>query len=292
MIQSIPLSVRYMIMSAFGFAIMGACVKALSQSGIPLMEIVAARAVISLGISYLDIKRKGLSLLGKRHDLLLTRGLVSTFTLLCVYYAITTLPLAEATVLQYLNPMFTAILALLFLHEKLLRSTLVSILLSFCGLLIIAQPDFLFGAGAARLPLDAVGIAVLGAFGSAIVYVLVRKMSATEDPSLIIFYFPLVALPITLLMAWLLPGEDFVMPGLIDGGLMLLLGLATQVGQLGLTKAMQTETASKATAFSYLQVVFSAVLGWLLFTEVPGFWTFVGGALIVIGALINMLWKR
>ena len=104
--------------------------------------------------------------------------------------------------------------------------------------------------------------------------------------------FPLVALPITLLMAWLLPGEDFVMPGLIDGGLMLLLGLSTQVGQLGLTKAMQTETASKATAFSYLQVVFSAVLGWLAFSEVPGFWTFVGGALIVIGALINMLWKR
>ncbi len=70
--------------------------------------------------------------------------------------------------------------------------------------------------------------------------------------------------------------------------LLLLVGIFTQVGQVGLTKAMQTETAGKATAYSYVQVLFAIGIGWLAFDEIPPWATLVGGGLIILAALINL----
>lgn len=283
----LSLSARYMILSALGFSLMAMCVKLASQHGIPLLEIVAARALISLILSYWDIKRQGLPLLGQRKDLLIARGVVGTLALICVYYSVTAIPLAEATVLQYLHPMFTAILALLFLKERLQLSTLICILLSFAGLLLIARPSWLLGEQTSlpTLPLTA---AILGAFGSAIAYVLVRKLNETEYHSVIIFYFPLIALPFSLILL----GHELVIPSGSTWFILILVGIFTQVGQIGLTKAMKTEAAGKATAYSYLQVVFAAMIGWFIFGEEPVLWTWIGGGLILSGAIVNMLWQR
>jgi drug/metabolite transporter (DMT)-like permease len=138
---------------------------------------------------------------------------------------------------------------------------------------------------AAQLPLRSVGAALFGAFGSAVAYVIVKQLSNSEDSSVIIFYFPLVALPISIFFL----GSDFVMPTNEALVLLLFVGIFTQVGLVGLTKAMQTEVASKASAYSYIQVVFSIILGVLLFNEIPSIWTWAGGSLIIFGALINVL---
>ena len=285
---AIPLSARYMIMSALGFALMGACVKIAYQQGIPVLEIVAARALVSAVLSYIDIRRKGIRLLGQRKDLLLARGVAGALALVCVYTALVNIPFAEATVLQYLHPMFTAVLAIIFLRERLQLATCICIMFSFIGLLIIVRPAFLFGEWSGDYPLWAMALAVAGAFGSAVAYVLVRKLSATEDASVIIFYFPIVALPISLILL----GDGMVMPQGWAWLSLLLVGVATQVGQIGLTKAMQTASASKATSFSYLQVVFAVILGSVLFNEVPTVWTFLGAALILAGAFINVISKE
>lgn len=281
--STFPLGVRYMVLSALGFALMSASVKYVSVHGIPLFEIVAARALVSLLISYLDVKRKGLSVWGNNKPLLFTRGVVGTMALICVYYAVTSLPLAEATILQYVHPVFTALLAVLLLKERVQPATLVCIGLCLLGVLTMVYPSF-DANSLTQLPMFSVFIALLGAFGSSIAYVIVRKLSNTEDSSVIIFYFPLVALPVSAILI----GDDFVVP---DIGLMVMLvlvGIFTQIGQFGLTKAMQTQTAGNASAYSYVQIVFSALLGVLLFNEVPSIWTLLGGGLIVMGALINL----
>lgn len=275
---------RYMIISALGFALMAACVKLSSQAGIPLLEIVSARAAVSLVLSYLDVRRKGISLWGQAIVWLIARGTVGALALVCVYYAVTQLPLAEATVIQYLHPVFTAILAWIFLRERLQRTTLLCLVLSLIGVLVLARPESLSSAGLQSLPLLPLLAALGGALGSAIAYVIVRRLSRSEDPSVIIFYFPLIALPFSLL----LPGPAFVMP---EGHLWLILlmvGVFTQIGQLGLTKALQTETAGRATAFSYIQILFAAVLGAWLFDEIPTIWTWAGAGFILLGALINL----
>ncbi|MEF1290411.1 DMT family transporter [Vibrio sp. M260118] len=276
-----------MLLSALGFALMSASVKYVSNYGIPVFEIVAARALVSLVISYLDVKRKGISVWGNNKPLLFARGTIGTIALMCVYYSVTTLPLAEATILQYVHPVFTALLGVLILKERIQTSTMICIAFCLAGLWVMVQPN-MNGNAAEELPMFSILIALLGAFGSSIAYVIVRRLSQTEDSSVIIFYFPLVALPASLLLAL----NDFVWPSLYLTVILVLIGVFTQIGQYGLTKAMQTQEAGKASAYSYVQIVLSALLGVWIFNEVPSVWTYLGGGLIVTGALINVFGKQ
>lgn len=285
--HAFPIGVQYMLISALGFALMSAAVKYVSHYGIPVFEIVAARALVSLIISYIDVKRKKISVWGNNRPLLIARGAVGTVALFCVYYSITTLPLAEATILQYVHPVFTALIAFLFLREKVQLSTAICIALSLVGLGVMVYPNF-DATISADLPMFSVAIALVGAFGSSIAYVIVRKLSRTEDSSVIIFYFPLMALPVSIALIF----DSFVMPSFWVLILLILVGIFTQIGQLGLTKAMQTQSAGKASAYSYVQIVFTAILGAVFFNEIPTIWTFLGGVLIVSGAMINVFWKR
>lgn len=285
--NSVPISVWYMLFSALGFALMAACVKVASRYGIPVLEIVAARAIVSAVISYVTVKRKKISIWGNNKSWLIARGAVGAFALICVYYAVTTLPLAEATILQYLHPVFTAILAFLFLKESIQRSTIFCIALSLLGLLIMIQPN-LVSENSAHYSWLSLGAALLGAVGSAVAYVIVKKLTKTEDSSVIVFYFPVISLPIAICLL----GRDFVMPTLTVASILILVGVFTQIGQVALTKALHSTDANKATAYAYVQVVFSIFIGWAYFNEVPVLTTIVGGAFITLGALINVLWKR
>ncbi|SMR99090.1 aromatic amino acid exporter [Vibrio mangrovi] len=276
-----------MFLSALGFALMSACVKAGSQYGVPVFEIVAARALVSLIISYLDVKRKKISIWGNNHKLLFARGAVGTASLMCVYYSVTTLPLAEATILQYMHPVFTALLAVIFLKERIQPATLICIVMCLLGLYFILQSDSGTEISTALPPLSVL-LALLGAFGSSIAYVIVKKLSRTEDSSVIIFYFPLVALPVSSLLI----GDDFIMPDFNLIILLILVGVFTQVGQYGLTKAMQTQDAGRASAFAYVQIIVSILIGVVAFNEIPSLWTYLGGAMIVSGALINLFGQR
>ena len=286
--NTVPMSAWYMLVSALGFAMMAACVKtANTVYSIPVLEIVAARAIVSAIISYADIKRKRISVWGNNKPLLIARGIVGAFALMLVYYAVTTLPLAEATILQYLHPVFTAVLALLFLKENIQRSTLTCIVLSLLGLFIMIQPNFLHDSST-QYSWISIGAAILGALGSAVAYVIVKKLTKTDDSSVIIFYFPIIALPISIVLL----GSDFVVPSLAALGVLILVGIFTQIGQIGLTKALHSADANKATAYAYVQVIFSVFIGWAYFSEIPVITTIIGGTLIMAGALINVLWKR
>ena len=283
---SVPLGLRYMLLSALGFSLMAAGVKQASNYSIPVMEIVAVRAIVSLLLSYLDIKRKKIPVWGTNKRLLLARGTVGSIALMCVYFAVSTLPLAEATLLQYTYPACTVLLALVFLKEKVQFATIICIGLSLLGLVVMMTPNLMSSNG--QLPTISVVAALFGAFSSAIAYILVRKLSRVENTSVIIFYFPLIALPSSLILL----GDDFIMPDGQSIILLIAIGVFTQIGQVGLTKAMAVETAGKAAAYSYVQVIFAIALGIVLFDNIPNIWTWLGGSLIMVGALFNALYKR
>ena len=273
---------RYMMISALSFALMAALVKEAGQFGIPLLQIIFVRAVISVVLSLADIRRARVHPLGRRRVLLLGRGVSGFLALTGVFYALMHLSMAQATVLQYLHPVFTALLAFLFLSERPTTATFACIVLSLLGLACIVLPYWSVpdNPGAPVWPVLA-GLG--GAFGSGVAYTLVRKLAATEHPSVIVLYFPLVCVPGTLLLG----GADFVKPTAIGWWILLGVGCFTQVGQLALTKAMQLDSASRATSLSYIQIVFAAFLGWLFFAEVPTVATLLGGALILLGALVS-----
>lgn len=268
-----------MALAALAFSAMGACAKWAGQR-IPAAELVFARGAVALVLSYALVRRARVPIWGQRRGLLFMRGVWGFAALWCVYFALTRLPLAEATVLQYLNPIFTAMLAALFLGERVDRALAASIALSTAGVLLVTRPAWLFGAGLALDPL-AVAAGIAGAFFSACAYVGVRKLAATEHPLVIVLYFPLVATPASLpamipVATWPRGAEWLALLGI---------GLFAQVGQIFLTDGFRHEPAARATALSYLQVVFAAAFGALFFGELPVLATVAGAALIAVGSV-------
>lgn len=271
-----------MVGAAFFFSLMSLFVKLVGQR-LPSQEIVLVRSIITLAYSYLAVRWARQSLWGERRGLLFLRGLLGFGGLSCFYFALTKLPLADATVIFYSNPVLTALFAALFLNERLGAREIIGALLSFAGIILIARPSFLFGASARGLNLLYVGVAFLGAVCAAGAYAVVRTLRQSEHPLVVVFYFPLVA------TVGSLPTAGFTSmqwPTLYEWVLLIGgVGLTAQIAQVLLTHGLHRERAGRAMAMTYLQIVFAAAWGMLFFREVPDLLS-VLGALAVVGGTI------
>jgi len=275
-----------MVASALSFSLMGVCVKQVGGR-IPVAEVVFARAIVSVALSWWLLHRAGIPAWGKRRWLLIWRGAIGTAALVCVYAALAALPLAAATVLQYLYPPFTALLAWLMLGEPIGKRVLAAMALGWLGVLLVAQPAGLLQGGA-TLALVPVLIAVAGALFTAFAYVSVRSLGTSEHPLVIVFYFPLVALPLSLPLVALNP----VLPTPAELLWLIGVGVFTQLGQVYLTRSLTALPAARATAISYVQVLFAGGWGWLLFGESIDSWTIAGAGLVLAATLVSLSHSR
>ena len=277
-----------MLASAFCFSLMGVCVKLL-HGRIPVAEVVLARGVVSLALSWWLLRRAGVSPWGKRRWLLIWRGAIGTAALLCVYQALAVLPLGSATVLQYSYPTLTALLAWLSLGEPIGKRVLLAVLLGWLGVALLVNPGATGAAGVPSLPVGAVLVALLGALCTALAYVSVRSLRHSEHPLVIVFYFPLVAQVLCLPAVAL----DPVLPTAWELLWLLGVGVFTQLGQLTLTQGLIALPAAQATAISYVQVGFAVLWGWLLFAEPLSSSTLAGAVLVLLATLVSQRgWRR
>lgn len=264
-----------MATGAFFFAAMAALVK-VAGARFPTMELVFVRSVVVLVITTLTVRLRGGSLAGRERRLLVLRGVLGFAALSCFYYSVIHLPLAEATVIQYTNPIWTAVLASLLLAEVTGRREMGLALLSLVGVILVAQPAFLFDAGR-PLPGPAVAVALCGAVFSAAAYVTVRRLR-TEAAMTVVFHFALVSVLLSI------PGllvERWVRPVGWEWLLLLGVGVTTHLGQVFLTWGLQREPAGRATMVGYLQILFAGAWGWILFGQLPNGLSVAGAALIL-----------
>jgi drug/metabolite transporter (DMT)-like permease len=269
--------VLYMTLSAFGFSIMGILVKLVSPR-IPTGELVLARAVITLVISYAMVRRASLSPWGNERGKLVLRGLFGFAALGSYYLAIAHLPLAEATTLQFTQPLITSILAWKLLGERIGWGTFVAIACGLVGVTLVVHPGVPLGAGA-----DPFGVtsALVSAVLSALAYVTVRQLSVTEHPLVIVFYFPLVATPLAIPWA----AYDFVWPSAVDWLALVGIGISTQFGQVFMTRALAVDEASRVTSAGYIQIVFAVMWQFVVFGQLPALGTVLGAGLVIAGTL-------
>jgi drug/metabolite transporter (DMT)-like permease len=282
--MQVPPGIRSIALGAFWFSIMSLLVK-IAGRRLSSMEIVLWRGIFTLVLAYAAIRHAGLAPLGKRRGLLLWRGVVGTIALTCFYYSIVHLPLGEATLIQYMNPVFAAVLAAIFVGERIHRGEMFCIVASLAGVVLIARPAAVFGGHVRSLDPLNVAIALLGAFCSAAAYVAVRKMGTSEHRLVVTFYLPLCTVPLTLPFAF----TGWVWPVGIEWPVLIGIGITTQIAQVYLTRGLQLERAARATATGYLQIVFAGLWGVLLLGEHPTLWT-IGGALLIVGSTIVMTW--
>jgi drug/metabolite transporter (DMT)-like permease len=272
--------VLLLLCAALGFSAMSVLVK-LGGYVLPVAMLVLARGAVSLVLSVALVRRSGVSLWGNQPWRLVGRGLLGLGGLACFFYAVTALPLAEVTVLHYMNPVFTAVIAAVWLGEKVDRRLVLAISLALAGTLLVVRPGALFGSHVALSP-SGVLAALGGAIFSAFAYTTVRSLSRTEHPDVIVFYFSLMATPATLPFAiavWKTPDWR--------GWLLLLgIGVTTQISQVFLTRGLAVVPAARGTTVGYIQIVFASMWGWLLFHETPTVWTFAGAVLVILSTLL------
>jgi drug/metabolite transporter (DMT)-like permease len=267
-----------MLMGTLFFSVMSVLAK-LAGERLPTMELVLARVIVTFVMSSWALGSLGIYPWGRNKKLLLMRGFAGFMGLSCYFYAINHLPLADATVIQFCNPMLAALIAVFALKERLRALDLLAALFSMIGVVLVAQPTFLFARGASLDPL-AVSIGVVGAIFSAIAYVVIRRLGSTEHHMVVVFYFPLVTGPASIpLLAY----EGVVLPEGIEWLLLLGIGVAAQLGQIEITKGFKLETAGRASSVTYIQIVLAYTWGVLIFGEYPNAISILGAILVVLG---------
>ncbi|MGB1247865.1 MAG: DMT family transporter [Chitinophagales bacterium] len=271
--------IKHMLIAGVFFSFMNLGVKYLKH--IPSIEIVFFRALVTLIISFIMIKRANMSLMGKNKPILFLRGLFGVIALSMYFYTLQAMPFGSAVTIQQLSPIFATIIAVFILKEKVLKPQWLFFLISFAGVALIKGFD-------TRVSLPLLLLSLGAAFFSALAYNMVRKLKDTDHPLVVVFYFPLIALPV----AGIFSAMNWVMPQGWDWLILLGIGIATQIAQVQMTKALQMESIANVSIVRYLTVIYALGFGFFLFKEKYNWLTIVGILLVVAGVVFNILYKK
>jgi drug/metabolite transporter (DMT)-like permease len=276
----ITTGVRHMLVGAFWFSVMSVLVK-LAGMRLPSMEIVFFRGILTLAMSYAMVKRARITpILGVNKRLLVQRGVLGAAALACFLFSLTHLPLAESTLIQYMNPVFAILVAHWWFGERMGRAEWIALVASVTGVLLITRPEFLFGGSASGIHPGHALIALMGAAFSGSAYATIRQMPK-ERPEVVVLYLPLASVPMSLPFI----ATNWHMPTLSEWLLLIGIGVATQLAQTSMTKGLQVEKTARATMVGYVQIIFAGAWGAMLFAEAITWWTVVGATIVLAGML-------
>ncbi|MCH2230482.1 MAG: DMT family transporter [Crocinitomicaceae bacterium] len=254
----------------------------------PGHELVLARSVVSLTISLFVIKKRKLPVFGNNKKWLIIRGLSGTIALTIFFYTIHHLPLAIASTIQYLAPIFTVILAMIILKEKVKRLQWFFIGISFLGVALIAVDKLSGGIGPEEISFFWLGLGIISAVFSGLAYTAIIKLKHTDAPITIVFYFPMIAMPIMLILCL----YSFTIPQGIEWLFLLLIGIFTQLAQILMTKALHLGSASTITPFQYLGAVYAFLIGYFIFDETLSMIVNIGIGLVISGVIVNAILRK
>ncbi len=271
--------VTLMLLATFFFALMNVLVKLVP--GIPSVEVVFFRSVVSFVLSIGILWWRRIPIFGTNRKLLLLRGASGAIALILYFYTLQRIPLASAVTIQFLSPIFTTIIGIIMLREKVYPLQWLFFGLAFIGVILVQGFD-------TRVSFEFLVIGIIAAIFAGLAYNFIRKIQTREHPLVIVFYFPLVTLPIT----GGISAFDWVTPQGNEWGLLLLIGIVVQIAQYLMTMAYQKDEVSKIASIKYTSIVYALLFGWIVFDENYTFITYSGMGLVLLGVILNVLYKQ
>ncbi|WP_232315207.1 DMT family transporter [Oceanibaculum pacificum] len=258
-----------MLVATAAFACMHASIRAAS-TGLHPFEIAFFRNFFALFFLLPVLMRTGFGVLRtQRLGLYVLRGTLNTAAMLAFFFALSITPLVQVTALSFTAPLFATLGAALILGEMVRGRRWAAILIGFAGTLVILRPGL--------VALDTGSMLVIGSSAMwALAILCIKKLSATETSVAITVYMALVMAPLTGLAAlpfWQWPsGEQYLMLGFI--------ALLGTIAQTCMNQALHEADASAVLPFDFAKLIWTSILGYVLFFEIPDLWTYVGGAMI------------
>lgn len=268
----------FIVLAALSFACMSACVRLAGD--VSTFEKAFFRNFVALLITAPIIIKKHVPVklsYGSRRFIWM-RAIFGTVGLACNYYAISRLNLADANMLNKMSPFFAVVFSSLLLGEKMSPKQLLIVLGAFAGSLLIIKPS------PSNLQLFPALVGALGGMGAGAAYTCVRGATTHGAPRTFVVFFFSAFSTITMLPLALL---GFSLPSPEQLLWLLLCGVFGACGQFTITAAYSCAPAREISVYDYSQIIFSALLGLLLFDQVPDAMSFAGYCIIIILALIN-----
>ncbi|GAA4509868.1 MULTISPECIES: DMT family transporter [Sphingobacterium] len=268
-------SVKYMLLAGFFFAIMNVCVKFVSH--LPTLEVVLFRSIFSFFATYYYLRKNNIPPLGNNIPILTLRGIAGCLGLIGSFYTLQHIPLASAVTINYLSPFFTAILGIFIVGQKVRPIQFFYFALSIFGVILLKGFDF-------RISTLDVIIGLAAAFFAGLAYNMIARSKGSEHPLVVIFYFPLLTIPVVGIYSffhWKTPiGMDWLF--------LLLIGICTQLAQYYMTLSYQTANLAKVASLNYLGVIYALGFGYLFFQETFNLMSLLAIAIILLGVILNL----
>ncbi|WP_186397754.1 DMT family transporter [Stappia sp. P2PMeth1] len=282
------LGIALKVASALVFTGMVAMVKLL-DGVYPVGEVIFARSFFGMLPVLLVIAWQGRvsdAFVTRRPWGHISRALVGGTAMSLWFAALALLPLPDATAIGFSAPLMTVALAAVILREKVRAYRWSAVAVGFLGILIILSPHL---SGAA--PTEEASLGAMLAFASAIFMALamitVRRLTSTERTSTIVVWFA----GVTSVFALMSAPFGWVMPDATDAVMLVAIGLSGGVGQILLTQSYRYADASTIAPFEYTTMLWTVLVGWIVFAEVPTL-EVIGGAAIVIGAGVFVIFRE
>lgn len=264
-----------------------------AKRGIPIFEVVLFRSLTLLLFTVPVLVRQGVNPFGnERRWLYVLRGALGFGSVTTLYFAVTLLTMADANVLAFLAPLWAALLSPVLLSEWPSSGLVVALPVSIGGVLLVAQPPWLFGLREEHVSLLGIAVGLTQSLFSALAKMAVRALnSQTESMAAIIFSMGAVSTllssaAVTLADQWTLPRTAPVVALLVANGLF---GYGNQVTQ---TAALQRAKAAPAIAMSYLSVIWGLLADVLVFHDAPNSLSLLGAAIICGCSFAVAYWER
>lgn len=269
--------------SAFCFALMGMFVRL--SGDLPAMQKSFFRNIVAFvfSVAVLLKEHKKITVPKSAVKYLFLRAFFGTVGIVCNFYAIGKLVLADASILNKMSPFFAILGSLLILKEKISPKKAIIVLTAFIGCLFVIKPTF---RNAELIP-SLIGL--LGGFGAGLAYTMVHKLGQEKvEGSFIVFFFSAFS---TLVFLPFMIAEYKPMTAL-QLGYLLLAGLSATGGQYTITAAYIYAPARDISVYDYSQIVFSSLLGLFVFGQVPDVLSIIGYVIIIAMAVAMFFLNR
>lgn len=273
----------YILLSAWCFALMNTFVKL--SGDLPSIQKSFFRNIVALVFAAIILKKSGMGFSYKKENLkyLIIRSICGTLGILCNFYAVDHLLLADASMLNKMAPFFVIIFSYIFLKERVNVVQALLVIGAFLGSLLVIKPTV------SNMVLIPSLIGLLGGLGAGAAYTCVRYLGLRgEKGPFIVFFFStfscLVTLPFLIF--------DYQPMSLGQVGYLLLAGLAASGGQFAITAAYKYAPAKEISVYDYSQIIFAAIIGFFVFGQVPDFYSFVGYMVVCGMAVIMFFYNK
>lgn len=271
------------IMSAFCFALMSFFVR--MSGDLPPIQKSFFRNFVAAIFAGIILMKNGVPFHCKKENLgyMLGRSICGTIGILCNFYAVDHLVLADASMLNKMSPFFAVIFSYFLLKEKITVPQGLFVIGAFVGSLFVIKPTF------SNMDLLPSLIGLCGGIGAGAAYTMVRKLGERgEKGPFIVFFFSTFSCVVTL--PWLL--FDYHPMSLAQIGILLFAGLSAAGGQFSITAAYCYAPAREISVYDYSQIIFSAGLGFFFFEQIPDLLSWIGYAVICLMAVAMFLYNN